>query len=84
MRIPALALLIIVTVSASAPARSQTYDPDFPVCMGDGGAYGDCRYYTIAQCQASATGRAGQCEINPYYRGPRESLEGPGQRHPRG
>jgi hypothetical protein len=52
MRILALALLTIVTVLANAPARSQTYDPDFPVCIGDGGAYGDYRYYTIAQCQA--------------------------------
>ena len=33
MRIPALTILAIGMVSAAAPARAQTYDPHFPVCM---------------------------------------------------
>jgi hypothetical protein len=78
MRIVSLAILAIVTLAANAPARSQTYDPDFPVCMHviifDGGIIEDCRYYTMGQCRASAAGRAGQCDINPYYRRSRGSL----------
>jgi Protein of unknown function (DUF3551) len=72
MRIPALAILAIGMVSAAAPARAQTYDPDFPVCMhiiSWGTTYEDCRYYTMEQCRLSASGRAGQCNINPYYVG---------------
>jgi hypothetical protein len=72
MRIPALALLVIGTVSAAGQARAQTYDPAFPVCMHItrwGGGYEDCSYYTLAQCAASASGRAAMCNLNPYYAG---------------
>jgi hypothetical protein len=73
MRILALALLTIVTLSANGAARAQTYDPDFPVCMHvivpPGGSFEDCSYYTKEQCRASAAGRAGQCDFNPFYRG---------------
>jgi Protein of unknown function (DUF3551) len=72
MRILALAILAIGMVSAAAQARAQTYDPAFPVCMHVavwGGPYEDCSYYTMAQCAMSASGRAGQCGINPYYAG---------------
>jgi hypothetical protein len=72
MRILALAILAIGVVSAAAPARAQTYDPAFLVCMHAtvwGGAFEDCSYYTMAQCAMSASGRAGQCGINPYYAG---------------
>lgn len=88
MRVLASAILAIVTLSANAPARSQTYDPDFPVCMHviimDGGIIEDCRYYTMDQCRASASGRPGQCDINPYYKRSRGSLEGRDWRHHRG
>jgi hypothetical protein len=33
MRIPALAILMIATVLTAAPARAQTYNPDYPVCL---------------------------------------------------
>ena len=33
MRIPALAILAIATVLTAAPARAQTYDPAYPVCL---------------------------------------------------
>ena len=72
MRIPALAILAIGMVSAVAPARAQTYDPAFPVCMhvvSWGTTYEDCTYYTMDQCKMSASGRAAQCNINPYYAG---------------
>jgi hypothetical protein len=66
MRIPALATLTIATVLTAAPARAQTYDPAYPVCLHAKGAY-ECRYTSLPQCNASASGRAAQCFINPYF-----------------
>ena len=70
MRIPALAILMITTVLGAAPARAQTYSPDYPVCLQvydiDGG-YIECGYTSLAQCAVSASGRAAQCIINPYF-----------------
>jgi hypothetical protein len=70
MRILALAVLAIGTVSAFQPAQAQTYDPNYPVCMhvvSLGAVYDDCSYYTLAQCNASASGRAAQCLVNPFF-----------------
>jgi hypothetical protein len=70
MRIPALTILTIVTVLTAAPARAQTYDPAYPVCLhvyGLGADYYECRYTSLVQCNASASGRAAQCDINPYF-----------------
>ena len=70
MRIPALAILTIATVLTAAPARAQTYDPAYPVCLhvyGRGANYYDCRYNSFSQCNGSASGRAAQCVINPYF-----------------
>ena len=69
MRIPALAILTIVTVSAAAPARAQTYSPDYPVCMqiaSRGFTYFECAFTSLEQCAQSASGRAAMCVINPY------------------
>ncbi len=66
MRILALAILTIATVLTAAPARAQTYDPAYPVCLRAKGAY-ECRYTSLPQCNASASGRAAQCFINPYF-----------------
>jgi hypothetical protein len=61
------AMLIVV------PAYAQTYDPSFPVCMKvivwGGGEYYDCRFTSLAQCAASASGRPAQCLVNPYFAG---------------
>jgi Protein of unknown function (DUF3551) len=67
MRMLALAVLAMGAVSA-APAQAQTYDPDYPVCLHVYGraTYYECRYTSMAQCNLSASGRAAQCEINPY------------------
>jgi hypothetical protein len=69
MRILALAILAIGTASVAAPARAQTYDPSYPVCLHVYGriTYYECRYTSLAQCNASASGRAAQCVINPYF-----------------
>jgi hypothetical protein len=70
MRIPALAISTIATVLAVAPARAQTYNPDYPVCLhafGEKAGYIECGYTSLAQCARSASGRAAQCIINPYF-----------------
>jgi hypothetical protein len=70
MRIPTLAILTIATVLTAAPARAQTYNPDYPVCLqtyGIGGGYIACGYTSPTQCAQSASGRAAQCIINPYF-----------------
>ena len=71
MRILTLAILTIATVSATPSARAQTYDPKYPVCLqiyrGMTDFYFECAYTSLAQCNMSASGRAAQCIINPYY-----------------
>jgi hypothetical protein len=54
----------------TAPTRAQTYDPSYPICLqtfGRAGSYIACGYTSMAQCQLSASGRAAQCIINPYF-----------------
>jgi hypothetical protein len=72
MRIPALAILTIAAVLTAAPAPAQTYDPAYQVCLqtyGLDGGYIDCGYRSLAQCAQSASGRAAQCIVNPYFAG---------------
>ena len=78
MRIPALAILTIVTVSTAAPARAQTYDPAYPVCLHvfRPWEYFQCAYTSLAQCAQSASGRAAMCVINPYFAGVEEPRAG--------
>jgi len=59
---------------SAAPLHAQTYDPSYPVCLkvysgssGGGGEYNDCTYTSLAQCAASASGRAATCLVNPFY-----------------
>lgn len=68
----ALAILAIAPVSLAGQAEAQTYDPNYPVCLqiyqgGIADYYFECAYTSIPQCQASASGRAAQCVVNPYY-----------------
>lgn len=71
MRLSALAILILATVGAAEPARAQTYDPAYPVCLHvfRPWEYYQCGYTSLEQCRQSASGRAAMCEINPYYAG---------------
>jgi hypothetical protein len=74
MRILALAILTLATASASPSARAQTYDPAYPVCLqvytGWNDFYFECAYTSLEQCRWSASGRAAQCVVNPYYAKP--------------
>jgi hypothetical protein len=69
MRNLALAILALATVAVAGPAAAQTYDPAYPVCLHVYGriTYYECNFISLAQCAASASGRAAQCEVNPYY-----------------
>jgi hypothetical protein len=73
MRILALAILTIATVLTATPMMAQTYDPRYPVCLqvyqGFVHYYFECTYTSLAQCNMSASGRAAQCIVNPYYAG---------------
>ena len=79
LRAPATAASLAILVAAialPAPGRAQTYDPAYPVCLqvyqGIADFYYECRYRTMAQCMASASGRSAQCMVNPYYGGPKD------------
>ena len=70
MRVMACTILAIATVLVAAPAPAQTYDPNYPVCVQTyalGGGNIDCSFTSLAQCAASASGRAAQCLNNPYF-----------------
>ena len=73
MRVPILAILVAGAVYVTAPAQAQTYDPSYPVCLQVYQSmvdyYFECHYQTMAQCQASASGRSAGCVVNPYYAG---------------
>src|SRR6267154_320438 len=73
MRIQALAILMVAAFSAVPSARAQTYDPRYPVCLQIYQVWNDyyfeCAYTSLPQCNMSASGRAAQCIVNPYYAG---------------
>ena len=83
MRNLALAMLAGATVSMAGPAAAQTYAPGYPVCLHVWGPanYYECRYTSLAQCNASASGRAAQCMINPYFASAEEPMGRPYRRH---
>lgn len=77
MRIPAPAMLTIAAALTATPAAAQRYDPNFPVCLQtySGGGSIDCGYTSLAQCNASASGRSAQCITNPFFASPRGPAE---------
>ncbi|MDO8396430.1 MAG: DUF3551 domain-containing protein [Bradyrhizobium sp.] len=71
MRIAAFAIVTIATILTAAPARAQTYDPKYPVCLevyGEDGSVVECGFTSLAQCtQAASGGRSAMCFANPYF-----------------
>ncbi len=68
MRRAWLALLAGGAVSAvvAMPASAR----DLPYCIKGcdfGAGAGDCSFSTLAQCQATASGRDASCAANPYF-----------------
>jgi hypothetical protein len=84
MRISVSLLLALGTIGMIAPARAQTYDPNYPVCLQVYQSmvdyYFECGYTSMAQCAASAPGRSAQCVVNPYFAKPSSK---PGSRRKR-
>lgn len=87
MRVLAWSILVCATI-LSIPAKAQTYDPRFPVCMKlyagplGGGEWIDCSYTSLPQCQATASGRPAMCIVNPWFP-PTPPPEWAGRRHRR-
>ncbi|MBR1285455.1 DUF3551 domain-containing protein [Bradyrhizobium sp. AUGA SZCCT0177] len=85
MRIPALTVTAVAALLTAAPVRAQTYDPAYPICIQTYSHHGSaiiCRFTSLAQCAATASGRAAQCITNPYY-GPARATAGPNARRQR-
>src|SRR5258706_5299188 len=62
--LPWTMLLGMGTILTAAPAQAQMYDPRYPVCMqvySRDGSFIGCGYTSMAQCAATASGRAAQC-----------------------
>jgi hypothetical protein len=60
-------LLAISAISAVATVPAQA-GSDYPVCLRVYGpaTYNECAYTSIAQCKASASGRAAECYPNAF------------------
>ena len=66
MRRTLLALGAICAASAATPGAAR----DLPYCIKGcdfGAGAGDCSFSSLAQCQASASGRDATCAANPYF-----------------
>jgi len=76
-------ILAAGTFLTAVPAQAQTYDPSYPVCLHVYGriVYYECAYTSLAQCAMSASGRAAQCIVNPFYAGAQAAA--PGRTHRR-
>jgi Protein of unknown function (DUF3551) len=69
MRLLVLTILALAASAAAGPVAAQPYDPRYPVCLRVYGpaTYNECAYTTLAQCQATASGRAAECYPNAFY-----------------
>ena len=72
----AYAVLVAVPAMAGGlPAGAQPY------CIKGcdyGGGIGDCSFSSLAQCQATASGRVATCATNPYFNARAEMAADPG------
>lgn len=64
---PVLLAFLALAASATidiAPVAAR----DYPYCLvgRDFAGFGDCKFDTYAQCQASASGREATCAANPF------------------
>ena len=64
------------------PASAQTYAGFRFACMSTARCtYYECNYTTLASCNATASGRAAQCVVNPYFAN--AGMDGPPVRYRR-
>jgi hypothetical protein len=73
-------LLAIFAIAAVAPVPAQA-GYDYPVCLRVFGpaTYNECAYTTLAQCKATASGRAAECYPNVFYAD--AAAMSPGRKH---
>jgi hypothetical protein len=65
-----IASQVAIAMALAASAQAQTYDPDYPVCLQTFGRDGNsisCGFTSMVQCKWSASARAAQCIVNPYF-----------------
>jgi Protein of unknown function (DUF3551) len=65
-----MSVFALLMALATSSAQAQTYDPSYPVCLQTFGRIGNtisCGYTSMEQCRLSASGRAAQCIVNPYF-----------------
>ncbi|WP_083519265.1 DUF3551 domain-containing protein [Bradyrhizobium jicamae] len=66
----ALTISVVLALGLTTqPAQAQMYDSAYPFCLQTYGPQGSisCRFGSMAQCKAVASGRSAQCITNPYY-----------------
>ena len=68
MRILTISVVLGLSLT-TLPARAQMYDPAYPFCLQTYGLQSgiSCRFTSMPQCRALASGRSAQCIANPYY-----------------
>jgi hypothetical protein len=57
-------------VACAVPAAMPAVAGELPSCIKGcdfGGGAGDCSFSSLAQCQATASGRDAYCAANPYF-----------------
>jgi hypothetical protein len=69
MTASAAALCTMAFVSFAAPAAQAG-----EFCSTDTSGMRGCGYTTLAQCQASMSGKNGTCARDPFYKDPKEAL----------
>jgi hypothetical protein len=65
----ALPLILLTCLAAPAAAQAAAPYDNYPICLQ---VYFpsntiECSYTSIAQCKATASGRAAQCMVNPFF-----------------
>jgi hypothetical protein len=77
-----LGLLALSAISAVATIPAQA-GYDYPVCLRVYGpaTYNECTYASLAQCRATASGRAAECYPNAFYANAAMASSGGRHRH---
>jgi uncharacterized protein DUF3551 len=78
------ALMLAFAVSATVPMPAAA--GGFPYCIKGcdfGAGAGDCSFSSLAQCQATASGRDAYCAANPYFNVKAEMQTDRSRRHVR-
>ncbi len=83
MRNAASALLLALSAISAVATNPAQAGYDYPVCLRVYGpaTYNECAYTTLAQCQATASGRAAECYPNAFYANVATAPSGRRHRH---